>query len=157
MLFGKRKRIVKRVLIIEDEPLTAFDNEVILRDCGLEVVATHDDFEEALLALDREQIDLILSDVRLRGDRTGIDLALEAKKRGIPVLFITGFPPDNAHELSIGCLLKPYNDRTMRLSLDAIDLHLGGKPVKAIKGLELYPIARDEGTVPPSGTVPVKK
>ena len=27
MLFGKRKRIVKRILIVEDEPLTAFDNE----------------------------------------------------------------------------------------------------------------------------------
>ena len=140
MLFGKRKRIVKRVLIIEDEPLTAFDNEVILRDCGLEVVATHDDFEEALAALDREQIDLILSDVRLRGDRTGIDLAHEAKKRGIPLLFITGYPPDNAHELAIGCLMKPYNDRTMRLSLEAIDRHLEGKPGKPPKGLQLFPI-----------------
>ena len=144
MLFGKRKRIVKRVLIIEDEPLTAFDNEVILRDCGLEVVATHDDFEEALAALDREQVDLILSDVRLRGDRTGIDLAHEAKKRGIPLLFITGYPPDDASELAIGCLLKPYNDRTMRQTIEAIDLHLGGKACKPPKGLELYPIARGE-------------
>ena len=144
MLFGKRKRIVKRVLIIEDEPLTAFDNEMILRDCGLEVVATHDDFEEALAALDREQVDLILSDVRLRGDRTGIDLAHEAKKRGIPLLFITGYPPDNAHELSIGCLLKPYNDRAMRQALEAIDLHLVGKACKPPKGLQLYPIVKDE-------------
>ena len=30
MLFGKRKRIVKRILIVEDEPLTAFDNETML-------------------------------------------------------------------------------------------------------------------------------
>jgi two-component SAPR family response regulator len=140
MLFGKRKRLVKRVLIIEDEPLTAFDNEVILRDCGIEVVATHDDFEEALAALDREQVDLILSDVRLRGDRTGIDLAEEAKRRNIPLLFITGYPPDNAHELSIGCLMKPYSERTMRAALDAIDQHLGGKQPKPPKGLQLYPI-----------------
>lgn len=140
MLFGKRKRIVKRVLIIEDEPLTAFDNEVILRDCGIEVVATHDDFEEALAALDRQPVDLILSDVRLRGDRTGIDLAHEAKRRGIPLLFITGYPPDNAHELAIGCLLKPYNDRTLRSALDAIDKHLVGKACKPPKGLDLFPI-----------------
>ena len=146
MLFGKRKRIVKRVLIIEDEPLTAFDNEVILRDCGVEVVATHDDFEEALAALDREQVDLILSDVRLRGDRTGIDLAHEAKKRGIPLLFITGYPPDNAHELAIGCLLKPYNDRCLRQAMEAIDRHLGGKPGKPPKGLQLFPIQPAEPT-----------
>ena len=94
MLFGKRKRIVKRVLIIEDEPLTAFDNEVILRDCGIDVVATHDDFEEALAALDREKVDLILSDVRLRGDRTGIDLAHEAKKRGIEIVPISAVVAD---------------------------------------------------------------
>ncbi len=144
MLFGKRKRLVKRVLIIEDEPLTAFDNEIILRDCGLEVVATHDDFEEAIAALDREQVDLILSDVRLRGDKTGIDLAHEAKKRGIPLLFITGYPPDNAAELAIGCLLKPYNDRCLRAAMEAIDKHLQGKPNKLPRGLELYPIAKGE-------------
>ena len=81
-----------------------------------------------------------MSDVRLRGDRTGIDLAHEAKKRGIPLLFITGYPPDNAHELAIGCLLKPYNDRAMRQAMDAIDLHLAGKPNKPPKGLKLYPV-----------------
>ena len=102
MLFGRRKRIVKRILVIEDEPLTAFDNEVMLRDAGYDVVATHDDFEEAVAALDREKVDLILSDVRLRGKRTGIQLAEEARKRGVPLLFVTGHPPDNACDLAIG-------------------------------------------------------
>jgi len=32
MLFGKRKRVVNRILIVEDEPLTAFDNEMMLGD-----------------------------------------------------------------------------------------------------------------------------
>jgi len=138
MLFGKRKRIVKRILVIEDEPLTAFDNEVMLRDAGYEVVATHDDFEEAVEALDREKVDLILSDVRLRGKRTGIQLAEEAKKRGVPLLFVTGHPPDNAHELAIGCLRKPYSERQLRKALEAIDQHLSGKQPKLPKGLEIY-------------------
>ena len=55
MLFGKRKRIVKRILIVEDEPLTAFDNEIMLGDAGYEIVATLDDFDEALAVLDRER------------------------------------------------------------------------------------------------------
>ena len=88
MLFGKRKRIVKRILIVEDEPLIAFDNEVMLGDAGYEVVATLDGFDEAIALLAREQVDLILSDVRLHhGRRTGIDLARAAKKQGVPVLF----------------------------------------------------------------------
>lgn len=139
MLFGKRKRNVKRVLIIEDEPLTAFDNEVMIQDAGYEVVATHDDYEEAVAALDREQVDLILSDVRLRGDKSGIELAEEARRRGIPLLFVTGHPPDNAHELCVGCLTKPYNEKTLRAALEAVDQHLSGKAAKPPKGMELFP------------------
>lgn len=138
MLFGKRKRNVKRILVIEDEPLTAFDNEVMIKDAGYEVVATHDDFEEAVAALNREKVDLILSDVRLRGERTGIELAEEAKRRGVPVLFVTGQPPENAHELALGCLFKPYTERQLRKALEAVDQHIGGKKPKIPEGLELY-------------------
>src|SRR5436190_23704682 len=74
MLFGKRKQVVKRILIVEDEPLTAFDNENILGDAGYEIVATVDDLDEALAVLKREPVDLVLSDVRLRKQQTGIKL-----------------------------------------------------------------------------------
>ena len=138
MLFGKRKRIVKRILVIEDEPLTAFDNEVMIKDAGYDVVATHDDYEEAVAALDRGKVDLILSDVRLRGKKTGLEIAQEAKRRGVPLLFVTGHPPDNAHELAIGCLRKPYSEKQLRLALEAVDQHLAGKQPKLPKGMELY-------------------
>ena len=45
---------------------------------------------------------------------------------------------------AIGCLLKPYNDRTMRQALEAIDRRLVGKPGKPPKGLELLPIEKGE-------------
>jgi two-component system, response regulator PdtaR len=138
MLFGKRKRIVNKILIVEDEPLTAFDNETMLADLGYEVVATLDELEQALETLDREKVDLILSDVRLRGDRSGIELAREAKRRGTPLLFVTGYPPDNAAELAVGCLLKPYNGRKLKAALDAVDRHLAGEKAKPPAGLELY-------------------
>jgi DNA-binding response OmpR family regulator len=138
MLFGKRNRVVKRILVIEDEPLTAFDNEVMINNAGYDVVATHDDFEEAVAALNREKVDLILSDVRLRGKKTGIQLAQEAKRRGVPLLFVTGHPPANAHELAIGCLHKPYTERQLRKALDCVDQHLAGKQPKVPDGLELY-------------------
>ena len=82
MLFGKRKQVVKRILIVEDEPLTAFDNENILGDAGYEIVATVDDLDEALDVLDREEVHLILSDVRLTKQQTGIELARAAKSEG---------------------------------------------------------------------------
>lgn len=138
MLFGKRERVVNKILVVEDEPLTAFDNETMIADAGYEVVATHDRFADAVATLDREQVDLILCDVRLTGERSGIDLAQVAKNKGIPVLFATGLPPENAAELVVGCLLKPYNDRTLKAALKAVDQHLSGEKAKPPKGLVLY-------------------
>ena len=138
MLFGKPKRIVKRILIVEDEPLTAFDNETMLEELGYTVVATHDRVKDALATLEREQVDLILSDVKLAGDRSGIDLARIAREKNVPVLFATGLVPDEAVELAVGCLMKPYNLRTLKAALAAVDQHLQGGKAKAPKGLILY-------------------
>ena len=143
MLFGKRKRIVKRILVVEDEPLTAFDNETMLNAAGYEVVATLDGFDEALEILEREQIDLILSDIRLRSQETGIDLAKAAKARGIPTLFATGHRIDAASEVAIGCLQKPYSDRQLKAAIESVDRHLAGKKAKPPAGLELFVIAPD--------------
>lgn len=138
MLFEKRKRVVNRILIVEDEPLTAFDTENLIGDFGYQVVATLDRFAHAIETLDREQVDLILSDVRLTGQRTGIDLAAEAQRRGIPVLFVTGAAPDNASELVIGVLEKPYNDRTLKAALTAVDCYLAGEKARPPRGLTLF-------------------
>ncbi len=141
MLFGKRKRIVNRILIVEDEPLTAFDNEILIGDEGYEVVATLDRFADAVDTLDKEQVDLILCDVRLTGERSGVDLAREARGRGIPVLFVTGNAPDNSSELVMGVLMKPYTHRTMRSALKAVDCYLSGKKTRPPQGLTLFPKA----------------
>jgi DNA-binding response OmpR family regulator len=138
MLFGKRKQIVKRILIVEDEPLTAFDNENFLGDAGYEIVATVDDLDEALRVLEREAIDLILSDVRLRGDRTGIELATAAKERGVPTLFATGYSYQGASQIAVGCITKPYSERQLIKAIEVVDRHLQGEKVKPPKGVELF-------------------
>ena len=141
MLFGKRKRIVKRILIVEDEPLVAFDNETMIADLGYEVVATLDNFDAAIEQLEKDEIDLILTDLRLAGKRTGLDLARAAKGRGVPILFATGHQlPDEAATLALGCLAKPYSERTLKNALSSIDRHLAGEPVKKPpKGMQFFP------------------
>ena len=66
-----------------------------------------------------EQIDLILSDVRLRSLQTGVDLARLAKAKGIPTLFATGHDLPDAAEVAVGVLRKPYSDRQLKAALDA--------------------------------------
>jgi CheY-like chemotaxis protein len=140
MLFGRRKQVVKRILIVEDEPLTAFDNENMLGDAGYVIVATVDDLDEALTVLEREEVHLILSDVRMRKQQTGIHLAKAAKERGVPTLFVTGHPYPGAAEIAVGCLMKPYSERQLIKAIECIDRHLQGEKVKAPKGLELFVI-----------------
>ena len=143
MLFGKRRQVVKRILIVEDEPLTAFDNENILSDAGYEIVATVDSLDDALDVLGREAVDLILSDVRLKKQQTGIKLAHHARKNGVPTLFATGHSYPRASEIAVGCLLKPYTDRQLLKAIECVDRHLQGEKVKPPKGLELFPSVTD--------------
>ena len=144
MLFGKRKQVVKRILIVEDEPLTAFDNENILGDAGYEIVATTDQFDHALEIIEREPVDLILSDIRLRSHKNGIELAQAARKRGIPTLFATGHAYPGAAEIAVGCLHKPYSERQLMKAIECVDRHLQGEDVKRPKGLELFVAAPEE-------------
>lgn len=138
MLFGRRERIVKRILIVEDEPLLAFENENTLGDCGYEIVATVDDYDEAVAILEAEAVDLLLSDVRLKSERTGLELALHAKKKGVPTLFATGHEHEDAHEVAVGCLLKPYNERQLIKAIECVDKHLQKQKYKTPKGLKIF-------------------
>ena len=144
MLFGRRKQLVKRILIVEDEPLVAFDNENVLGDCGYEIVATVDDYDQALDILHSEEVHLILSDVRLRSKRTGLDLARAAKKKGVPTLFATGNPHKDAAECAIGCLMKPYSERQLIKAIECVDKHLQNQKYKAPKGLEIFIVETNE-------------
>ena len=138
MLFGKRNRLVKRILIVEDEPLTAFDNENMLSDAGYEIVATVDDFKEALEVLEREEVDLVLSDVRLRSQQSGVDLARHARERNVPTLFATGHAYPDAAQVAVGCLAKPYSERQLLKAVECVDRHLQGEKVRPPNGLTLF-------------------
>ena len=139
MLLSKRARLIHRILIVEDEPLVAFDNEHFLRDAGFEVVATVDRVEDAVKVIRDDDIDLILADVRLSDGEEGIDVAHAAHARGIPVLFVTGFCPIEAQALAVGCLAKPYTPRELRAAIDAVEGRLAGHPAKRPpKGLTLF-------------------
>ncbi|MEH3108334.1 MAG: response regulator [Sphingomonas fennica] len=139
MIFGKRKRVINRLLIVEDEPLVAFDNEHFLRDAGFEVAATVDTVGDAVARLAAEPVDLVLADVRLSDGGTGIDVARAARDKGTPVLFVTGACPAEAQALAIGCLAKPYSQRDLLAAIEAVEARVEGKEPKRLpRGLTLF-------------------
>ena len=139
MLFGKRERAIRRILVVEDEPLVAFDNEYSLSDAGYEVVATVDNLAEAAEVIEREDLDLVLTDIKLRGEGDGLDVARAAAAKGVPALFVTGNCPVEARSVAVGCLAKPYSDKMLKSALEALDRSLQGQKVKKLPaGLSLY-------------------
>ena len=139
MLFGKRERRISRILLVEDEPLVAFDNEHLLKDAGYEVVATVDSLAAAKEVIEAEALDLVLTDIKLNGDGDGTDVARIAIAREVPVLFVSGACPEEAKSLGLGCLAKPYSDKVLKNALDAIDDYLQGKALKKLpEQLTLY-------------------
>lgn len=138
-LFSRKKRQLVKLLIVEDEPLVAFDTEHFLRDDGFDIVGTHDRVEDAVAIIKAQTpIDLVLADINL-ADGSGIDVARAAFDAQIPVLFVTGNCPDEARALADGSLAKPYSPRDLLASIAAIDAVLrGDEPRRVPTGLDLF-------------------
>ncbi len=132
MLFRRRERMIRRIMVVEDEPLVAFDNEYLLKDAGYEVVATVDTLAAAREVIENEKLDLILTDIKLNGDGDGTGVARAALRQGVPVLFVTAHEVAEAKGLGLGCLSKPYSDKVLKGALVALDKHLQGRRLKKL-------------------------
>ena len=62
-----------KILVVEDEAIVAKDISVCLEKIGYEVVATFSKGEKALTFLENNSPDLVLMDIMLAGDISGID------------------------------------------------------------------------------------
>ena len=139
MLFSKKDRKLRRVLVVEDEPLVAFDNEYAMGEAGYEVVGTVDTAEAALQLIEEGAPDIVLCDLSIAGEGTGMDVARAAQAKGIKVLFVTANCPIEAQALAVGCLAKPYGPRDLTDALAAIEAALAGKTSRRLpSSLSLY-------------------
>jgi len=143
MFFSKRTQQIRRILIVEDEPLLAFDNEHALQQAGYEVVATVDRFRDAsAVILGKGAVDLVITDIRLTGVRSGVELARHARELGIAVLFATAACPIDAREqkIALGCLAKPYVSRDLLRAIAVCERLVGGLSAGRLPaGLTLFP------------------
>lgn len=82
-----------RVLIIEDEPVIAADIAAIVGDLGHDVCAIATTRTEAIAEAGRHQPGLVLADIQLADNSSGIDAANDIlADLPVPVIFITAFP-----------------------------------------------------------------
>ncbi len=81
-----------KILIVEDEVITARFMQIRLGSLGYDVCKPVAKGEEAIVSAEKEKPDLILMDILLAGEIDGIDAAEKILSFcEIPIIFITGY------------------------------------------------------------------
>jgi DNA-binding NtrC family response regulator len=116
-------RCVRRILVVDDEPLIRLDVAEQLREAGYEVMEASS-ADQALELLPRETFALILSDIDLPGACNGLDLAWAAHRYDpeLPVVLMSGRLLPRADEMprKLDLLAKPYRVETLLQIVEAL-------------------------------------
>jgi AmiR/NasT family two-component response regulator len=105
----------RRVLIAEDEIVSAMALEKMLAELGHQVIGIVTAGEEAIELAIRESPDLVVMDIRLAGKMDGIDAAARiVEKSGAGIVFMTGYDDEGTLARAtamnpLGILNKPIS------------------------------------------------
>ncbi len=107
---------VKRVLVVDDEPLIRFATVEALEDAGFEVLEAGN-ADEALVLLQRQKFDAVFTDVNMPGAMDGLGLMAQVRSRSprTRVIVTSGHVRLGAFDLASGVsfIPKPYTYDTV--------------------------------------------
>lgn len=113
-----------KILIVEDEAIIAMEIQNTLQVLGYEVTSIVNSSEKALIKTADDKPDLILMDIRIKGDKDGIETAeIIRSDFGIPVVFSTAYlDKERINRVKItmpfGYVLKPIQERDLTITLE---------------------------------------
>lgn len=114
----------KDVLIIEDDPIIAEDIADLLRSMGFKIIGPAGNEKQAAALFESHSPGLILSDVQLEDDDSGVAATWRIlKDSNVPVIFITGFPEailtgEGAEPAFV--LTKPFSPSSLSSTIDQV-------------------------------------
>lgn len=114
----------EKILIVEDETVSSRSLELRMKKLGYEVLPAATTGEEALAMVENAPPDLILMDIRLRGEMDGIELAEIIRARwDIPIVYLTAHSEDETVQRAtattpFGYLLKPIDPTELRITIE---------------------------------------
>jgi two-component system cell cycle sensor histidine kinase/response regulator CckA len=114
----------KKVLVVEDEAIVAYDLARRLRKAGYDVPAIASSGLQALESIEETAPDLILLDIRLQGDMDGIAVATEVRERfKLPVVYLTANADHATLERAkatgpFGYLVKPIGNVNLASAIE---------------------------------------
>jgi two-component system, sensor histidine kinase len=113
-----------RVLIVEDESITALDLQQVLLSSGYDCAASVNSGEAAIETCERQRPDLVLMDIHLQGEMDGIQAGSRiGADLGIPIVYLTAYADDRTLARAkitepYGYVLKPFDARELQIAIE---------------------------------------
>jgi PAS domain S-box-containing protein len=132
-----------RILIVEDERITAEDLRDILTGLDYSVVASVSSGADAIALAEETQPDLALMDIQIKGEMDGTETARILRERfNVPVIFLTAHADAATisrakHAAPLGYIVKPFQEGELHAGI-AIALHKHGVDLNSLGKLELF-------------------
>src|SRR5713226_3524983 len=117
-----------RILIVEDERITAEDLRDILTDLGYTVTASVSNGVDAIARAEETEPDLALMDIRIKGSMDGTETARILRERfNVPVVYLTAHADTATVARAklaepLGYITKPFQEAELHASIE-IALH----------------------------------
>ena len=114
-----------KILVVEDEAITSLELTRMLKRWGFEVVGDVVSGQEALDMARDLKPDLIIMDIHLKGDMSGVDAAKEISKiYDVPIIFLTAHGNQaiisKAKEVKpVHYIIKPYRENELRFAVES--------------------------------------
>lgn len=131
-----------RILIVEDEQVTAEDLRDILTDLGYDITAAVANGAEALAQAEQNPPDMALMDIRIQGEMDGATTARILRERfNVPVIYLTAHADTETLARAkdaepLGYIMKPFQEASLHASIE-IALHKHREELKSQQKEEL--------------------
>ena len=108
-----------RILIVEDEMIVVMELRARLKDSGYAIAAVATSGKEAVEKALQTQPDLVLMDIRLKGEMNGIETAKEIQAHlDIPVVYLTALADGNTLQQAkirepFHYVVKPFDEKEL--------------------------------------------
>jgi DNA-binding LytR/AlgR family response regulator len=141
----------KKIVVVEDESIVSKDIQQSLKKLGYIVVGAAATGEKAIELVDEFEPDLVLMDIMLKGQMSGIDAAGVIKERhSIPVIYLTAYADENTLSKAkvtepYGYIIKPFKEVDIHTSIEmALYKHEKNQEVEKERDL-LFSIVDGQG------------
>ncbi|MEM7727653.1 MAG: response regulator [Pseudomonadota bacterium] len=117
----------KRVIVVEDEPLIAYDLVAEIEASHHEVVGQCGSAVDAIALTEKLRPDVVIMDIGLLGDQNGLEAAREIRKSfGIGCVFVSAtldrVDDDMWGDIKpVALIRKPYRDKALSEAISSSD------------------------------------